>query len=116
MKAGEEYSMRMHVKRLDGRRHSNFILVRDVGMHMPVRLYVVSGVDATKDNGNHGRSELADLLHACYDMVKFIGQHEEALTSITNSDDEVEGKACRLMLIEPLEWITYPSLLDNASA
>ncbi|KAG0448016.1 hypothetical protein HPP92_028036 [Vanilla planifolia] len=34
-----------------------------------------------------------------------------------NNDDEVEGKACSLMLIEPIEWITYPSSLsDSASA
>ncbi|KAG0480268.1 hypothetical protein HPP92_011126 [Vanilla planifolia] len=52
--------------------------------------------------------------HACYDMVQFIEQHEEDLTSTVNSDDEVEGKACRLMLTEPIEWITYPSLFQIA--
>ncbi|KAG0446920.1 hypothetical protein HPP92_028574 [Vanilla planifolia] len=34
--------------------------------------------------------------------------------STVNSDDEVEGKACRLMLTEPIEWITYPSLFQIA--
>ncbi|KAG0495279.1 hypothetical protein HPP92_006273 [Vanilla planifolia] len=82
-------------------------------MQVPVRLYVVSGVDATGDNGNHGggRSPLI-YWHACYDMVKFIRQHEEDLTSTTNNDDKVEEKACRQMLTEPIERITYPSLFQ----
>ncbi|KAG0447100.1 hypothetical protein HPP92_028490 [Vanilla planifolia] len=47
-------------------------------------------------------------------MVQFIERHEEDLMSTMNSDDEVEGKVCRLMLTEPLEWITYPSLFQIA--
>ncbi|KAG0495266.1 hypothetical protein HPP92_006260 [Vanilla planifolia] len=48
--------------------------------------------------------------HTCFDMVQFIEWHEEDLMLNVNNDDEVKVKACRLMLIEPIEWITYPSL------
>ncbi|KAG0450070.1 hypothetical protein HPP92_027086 [Vanilla planifolia] len=36
--------------------------------------------------------------------------------STVNNDDEVERKASRQMLTEPIEWITYPSLLRDKEA